>query len=75
MHWAVRGGIADLKHDFAQLRPHMARSFPFELDVFQKEAVLHLEKVTVLYYLPACLSVLIHLGAQSPDPARLSRQV
>ena len=55
MHWAVRGGIADLKHEFAQLRPHMARRFPFELDVFQKEAVLHLEKVTTV--LPPRLAV------------------
>jgi antiviral helicase SKI2 len=29
---------------WAGLLPRLALSFPFELDVFQKEAVLHLEQ-------------------------------
>lgn len=43
--WAVRGGIKDLSGEFERLRPSMAHHFPFELDTFQKEAVVHLEKV------------------------------
>lgn len=43
--WAVRGGIKDLAGEFERLRPSMAHHFPFELDTFQKEAVVHLEKV------------------------------
>ena len=43
--WAVRGGIRDLAGEFERLRPSMAHHFPFELDTFQKEAVIHLEKV------------------------------
>ncbi|CAL8471306.1 g10848 [Coccomyxa elongata] len=42
--WAVRGGIKDLAGEFERLRPSMAHHFPFELDTFQKEAVVHLEK-------------------------------
>ena len=30
--------------DYCRLRPNMAHQFPFELDTFQKEAVLHLEQ-------------------------------
>ena len=30
---------------YERLRPHLAHTFPFELDTFQKEAVLLLEQV------------------------------
>lgn len=43
--WAVRGGVRDLDAEFERLRPNMAYQFPFELDRFQKEAVVHLEQV------------------------------
>ncbi|EDK44929.1 antiviral helicase SKI2 [Lodderomyces elongisporus NRRL YB-4239] len=39
--------VVDLDHkleDFHELVPNMARTWPFELDVFQKEAVFHLEQ-------------------------------
>ena len=29
---------------FSELRPYLALHFPFELDTFQKEAVVHLER-------------------------------
>jgi hypothetical protein len=41
--FARRGGIGDLAGEFERLRPTMALTFPFELDVFQKEAVVHME--------------------------------
>jgi hypothetical protein len=41
--YAVRGGIADLEGSWGALRPRLAMTYPFELDVFQKEAILHLE--------------------------------
>jgi hypothetical protein len=41
--FALRGGITDLKAEYDALRPSMALTFPFELDVFQKEAVVHME--------------------------------
>ena len=44
----VRGAVQDVKGEFELLRPAMAQSFPFELDPFQKEAVILLEQV------PAC---------------------
>ena len=34
-----------MKGEFEQLRPCMAHAFPFELDLFQKEACLLLEQV------------------------------
>ncbi len=40
---AKRGGVEDLKAEFEALRPKLALSYPFELDVFQKEAIVHLE--------------------------------
>ena len=48
---AKRGGrewahMVDVKHEitnFGELVPDMARTWPFELDTFQKEAVYHLE--------------------------------
>ena len=43
--WAVRGGVRDLDAEFERLRPNLAYRFPFELDRFQKEAVVHLEQV------------------------------
>ena len=43
--WAVRGGIDDLTAKFEALRPNLAHVFPFELDTFQKEAVVHMEEV------------------------------
>ncbi|KAG7660967.1 SKI2 [[Candida] subhashii] len=39
--------VVDLDHkieDFHELVPNMARTWPFELDTFQKEAVFHLEQ-------------------------------
>lgn len=39
--------MVDLNHkieNFQDLVPHMARTWPFELDTFQKEAVFHLEQ-------------------------------
>ncbi|CAK9437421.1 uncharacterized protein LODBEIA_P17990 [Lodderomyces beijingensis] len=39
--------VVDLDHkieDFNELVPNMARTWPFELDIFQKEAVFHLEQ-------------------------------
>lgn len=35
--------------NFRQLLPHMAQEFPFELDDFQKRAVLHLERGESVY--------------------------
>ena len=35
--------------NFRQLLPHMAQEFPFELDAFQKRAVLHLERGESVY--------------------------
>ena len=43
--WAVRGGVRDLDEDFERLRPNLAHRFNFELDRFQKEAIVHLEQV------------------------------
>jgi hypothetical protein len=50
--WAVPGTVPDLKAAYERLRPRMARRFPFELDVFQKEAVLHMEQASC-----SCLAV------------------
>lgn len=49
--WAVRGGIPHLEAAFERLRPDLAMTHPFELDAFQKEAVLHLEQVLSLCYM------------------------
>lgn len=43
LEFAVRGGIDDLHAAWAELKPRLALTYPFELDTFQKEAVLHLE--------------------------------
>ena len=45
--WAVRGGIRDVNQEFNALRPNLAMTHKFELDTFQKEAVLHLERVSI----------------------------
>ncbi|KAK9806276.1 hypothetical protein WJX72_008182 [[Myrmecia] bisecta] len=42
--WAVRGGVPNLQAEYEQLRPQLAFTWPFELDTFQKEAVVHLEQ-------------------------------
>ncbi|KAF5841460.1 P-loop containing nucleoside triphosphate hydrolase protein [Dunaliella salina] len=45
--WAVRntlGSPADVESAFSELGPNLALHYPFELDVFQKEAVVHLER-------------------------------
>ncbi len=41
--WAVRGAIPDLAAAWAAAAPGLARTWPFELDAFQKEAILHME--------------------------------
>ena len=46
MQWAVRGAVTNVHAEFERLRPGLAHHFPFELDGFQKEAVIHLEQVT-----------------------------
>lgn len=43
--WAVRGEVSNVYAEFKRLRPTLAHYFPFELDGFQKEAVIHLERV------------------------------
>ena len=40
----MRGGVPDLNASWASLLPQLALSFPFELDTFQKEAIVHLEQ-------------------------------
>lgn len=42
--------------EFEALKPTMAKQYPFELDTFQKAAVLHLERVraNALTALPMC---------------------
>jgi antiviral helicase SKI2 len=40
--WAVMTYLPD--SEFEILRPKMAMQFPFELDVFQKQAVMRLER-------------------------------
>ena len=41
----MRVGVRDLDAEFERLRPNLAHHFAFELDRFQKEAVVHLEQV------------------------------
>ena len=41
----MAGGMPDLEQRFRALKPRMAHRFPFELDAFQKEAIIHLEQV------------------------------
>ncbi|KAL6771135.1 hypothetical protein ACKKBF_B34065 [Auxenochlorella protothecoides x Auxenochlorella symbiontica] len=41
--WASRSPVPDLARRWAALAPGLARTWPFELDVFQKEAIVHME--------------------------------
>ncbi|PNW76952.1 hypothetical protein CHLRE_11g482483v5 [Chlamydomonas reinhardtii] len=41
--FAARNSIRNVEEQFNELRPRLALHYPFELDGFQKEAVLHLE--------------------------------
>ncbi|XP_055345484.1 SKI2 subunit of superkiller complex protein-like [Paramacrobiotus metropolitanus] len=41
--WAVKVDVGIPIPDFAAKMPNMAHKYPFELDIFQKQAVLHLE--------------------------------
>ena len=41
----VRHPVANVSAEFEKIRPSMALTFPFELDDFQKEAVVLLEEV------------------------------
>ena len=43
----MRGTVSNVHAEFERLRPGLAHHFPFELDGFQKEAVIHLEQVTI----------------------------
>jgi hypothetical protein len=45
--WAVTSRTPALDHVWAALKPQLAHRFPFELDVFQKEAIIHLEQVSI----------------------------
>lgn len=44
IHWAHEVNINHHIPNFDELVPHPARTWPFELDTFQKEAILHLEQ-------------------------------
>ncbi|XBW37105.1 hypothetical protein QEN19_002683 [Hanseniaspora menglaensis] len=44
IHWAHEVNINHKIPNFDDLVPHPARTWPFELDTFQKEAILHLEQ-------------------------------
>ncbi|EFN56807.1 hypothetical protein CHLNCDRAFT_144334 [Chlorella variabilis] len=41
--WALKGHIPGLAKQWERARAGLAKSWPFELDVFQKEAILHME--------------------------------
>ena len=41
--WATREPIQDIDTAWEKLEPYLAKKFPFELDVFQKEAIIHME--------------------------------
>ena len=41
--WAVRGTVKNLATQWKALQPGLAKHYPFELDIFQKEAILHME--------------------------------
>jgi hypothetical protein len=41
----MASGMPDLEQRYRALKPRMAHRFPFELDTFQKEAIVHLEQV------------------------------
>ncbi|PIN04704.1 Cytoplasmic exosomal RNA helicase SKI2, DEAD-box superfamily [Handroanthus impetiginosus] len=42
--WAFSGGSEQITERFHELVPDMALNFPFELDPFQKEAIVYLER-------------------------------
>ena len=42
--WAVMSRLDDVHESYRREVPEPAHEFPFELDVFQKEAIVHLEK-------------------------------
>jgi antiviral helicase SKI2 len=42
--WAVREPIADLEKEWGKIKPRLAKKYPFELDTFQKEAIIHMER-------------------------------
>lgn len=44
LEFAVRSGIDDLNASWSAVLPNLALTYPFELDTFQKEAVIHLEQ-------------------------------
>ncbi len=56
----MASGMPDLEKRFAALKPHMAHYFPFELDTFQKEAILHLEQVRVMLGVLECSDPVLH---------------
>ena len=41
--WAVRGTVKNLESRWKALQPGLAKRYPFELDIFQKEAIIHME--------------------------------
>eukprot|EP00959_Pyramimonas_sp_CCMP1952_P404335 8472734-Pyramimonas_sp.AAC.2 len=41
--WAVMERMPTIASDFHVLVPQPARAYPFELDIFQKEAIYHME--------------------------------
>lgn len=61
--WAVRGEVSNVNAEFERLRPTLAHYFPFELDGFQKEAVIHLERVG-LPHMPSLSITACHLIRQ-----------
>lgn len=42
--WAVREPIVNLDEEWAKIEPYLAKKYPFNLDTFQKEAIIHMEK-------------------------------
>ena len=41
--WAIRAAVKDLERTWDSLKPNLAKTWPFELDIFQKEAIIHME--------------------------------
>ena len=64
--------ISDLAAEWAQLKPRLAHHWPFELDVFQKQAIWHLERVCpeTLFLLPSPNGTMTCAAAVSNRPAR-----
>ena len=42
--WATRQPVENLEEKWKELKPNLAMSYPFELDTFQKEAIVHMEE-------------------------------